>query len=88
MAPNYDIVQRTQALTLLQAGRTTKEASVLSGIPVRSISRIQQKAYERGYDPRISTILRLKYIEDGARSGRPKTASSEEIEQAIVQNGL
>ena len=76
---------------MVSAGLDTVPGNLVMGLAYLASEdgqRIQKKAYERGYDPRISTVLRLEYVEDGARSGRPKTASSEVIEQAIIQNGL
>ena len=51
-----------------------KDVANLVGVSQQSISRLRKKARERGYDPNIDRKILLKYVEDGPRTGRPKTA--------------
>jgi hypothetical protein len=43
-------------------------------VSVRSISDLKKKACNRGYDPQVSRVLKIAYVEDAPRSGRlPKS---------------
>lgn len=69
---NFDSGTRIQILALAEYGVPTKIVSDVTGISIRSISRLRQIARERGYDPEKSKVLLYKYVEDAPRSGRPK----------------
>ena len=57
----------------------------MTGVSTRSISALKIKARQRGYDPAVSRVLKVEYIEDAPRSGRPKKVTPE-VEQAILNN--
>ena len=66
------IAQRIQALALVEHGIAAKIVQEVTGVSTRSISALKIKARQRGYDPVVSRVLKVEYIEDAPRSGRPK----------------
>ena len=68
---NHEAGTRLQALALVEAGMQPKIVEQFTGIHTSTISKLRKKARERGYDPAVSKKLLLKYVADGARSGRP-----------------
>ena len=44
------------------------------------MTNIVKKAQSRGYDRNVSTILKLEYVSDGVRSGRPKKSDRKEVD--------
>jgi hypothetical protein len=68
-----DLGQRIQALALLEAKVPVKQISTLSGLSRSQIFNIRQKAVARGYDPNTSPHLKIEYVTDAPRSGRPRT---------------
>ena len=79
------IAQRIQALALVEHGIAAKMVQAVTGVSTRSISALKIKARQRGYDPAVSRVLEVEYIEDAPRSGRPKKVTPE-VEQAILNN--
>ena len=79
------IAQRIQALALVEHGIAAKIVQEVTGVSTSSISALKIKARQRGYDPTVSRVLKVEYIEDAPRSGRPKKVTSE-VEQAILNN--
>ena len=79
------LAQRLQALTLAEEGIAAVKIQKLTGVSVRSISELKRKARSRGYDPAISRILKMEYVEDAPRSGRPSKATPV-MEQAILDD--
>ena len=84
----HDIATRIQALALFEAGIPIPRITEFTGIPKRTIYDLQAKAKARGYNPKVSKLLKIEYVEDGARSGRPRNISREqEGAQEPIQNG-
>lgn len=81
----YDDGQRLQALALAEYGINLKTAAEQAGMTggAQAVRRLQQKARSRGYDPTVSKILKLMYVVDAPRSGRPKVAT-EAMEEEVV----
>lgn len=80
---SLDLGQRLQALSLVEHGLSPKEASKASGVSPQTISRLRKQARERGFDPSVSSILKIEYVEDVKRSGRP-TVRTPEVIQTIL----
>jgi transcriptional regulator with XRE-family HTH domain len=76
-----DNATRAQALALLSAGLTLTQIGERTGYNKSTISRIEKKAKERGYDPEKDPIIYTRYVEDGPRMGRPKKCTLEEGEK-------
>ena len=89
MAPSkqYTPTQRLQALALAEGGMKPAIAAERAGITGNAghkiISRLRTKARQRGYNPEISTILKMEYVEDGPRSGRPKKINPEMVQSVL-----
>ena len=79
------IGQKLQALSLIEHGITAKVVQAVTGVSIQSISYLKRKARDRGYDPTVSRILKVEYVQDAPRSGRPLKVTPE-IEQAILNN--
>ena len=47
----------------------------------RTVKRLQQKARDRGFDPSVSQIVQISYVEDNTRSGRPRKADEAKLEE-------
>lgn len=76
---HYSDIQRLQALALYEAGIPAAVAAERAGIKsAKTVSNIVKKAQSRGYDRNVSTVLRLEYVSDGARSGRPRKSDKTE----------
>ena len=50
--------------------------------------RLQQKARSRGYDPETSKILKLAYVVNALRTGRPKVATEEKSAEIVSLSKL
>lgn len=87
-AVNYDEGQRLQALALAEAGLAPKHALELAGMctsaPAQTIRRLRMKAIARGYDPEKSKILKIAYVVDAKRPGRPQNASDTNKEEVLA----
>ena len=79
------IGQKLQALSLIEHGITAKVVQAVIGVSTQSISYLKRKARDRGYDPTVSRILKVEYVEDACRSGRPPKVTSK-VEQAVLDN--
>ena len=79
------IGKKLQALSLIEHGIAAKVVQAVTGVSTQSISYLKRKARDRGYDPTISRILKVEYVQDAPRSGRP-TKVTPEVEQAILNN--
>jgi hypothetical protein len=67
----HPIALRVQALTLLSIGWPTERVEAATGIKTSSLRALRKKAHQRGYDPMKDPRIKLEYVEDGKRSGRP-----------------
>lgn len=92
MIPSSSIVQhpnrlfsicRLQALALVEFGVPPGDASNHTKISVKTIQRLRKQARTRGFDPAVSSLLKLEYVEDAPRSGRPPKLNPE-LEDTIV----
>ncbi len=78
---NTTPAQRIQAISLAEAGIDKKIVAVSAGMTVSSVYRVIQKAKDKGYNKEESTVIKMKYVIDTPRSGRPSKATTEkEIE--------
>ena len=77
------LAQRLQALTLVEHGVLAKRVEEITEVSTRSISHIKKKARSRGYDPEISRVLKMEYVEDAPRSGQPSKVTPA-LEEAIL----
>ena len=77
-AGKHQIGPRIQALTMLQIGIPIRQITALTNLSKSTIHRHHNKAITRGYNPKVSTLIHVSYVEDAKRSGRPK------ISQAVV----
>jgi hypothetical protein len=84
MAKNTDIPQRVAVLALKAAGKPTTYIHEVIGIPISTINKILARAILRGFDPaKLPFDLRLEYIEDAPRPGRP-TKQIPEIQTIVI----
>ena len=75
---------RLQALNLVEAGISTKEAAWITGISISIINRLKQKACENEFDPAESTKLNIKHVQDRFRFERFAKIISEK-KASIIQ---
>jgi transposase len=73
--PHYSPILRAQCLTLLVEGYSHRGIEEKLGIPKSTQTRIKQRAFARGFCPEQDLRILNHYVEDGARSGRPKEIS-------------
>ena len=57
---HHDLGERIQALALVEAGVPVDHVAKITTFSVSQINRIRKKAHERGFDPKVSPIIRLK----------------------------
>ncbi len=74
---NTTPAQRIQAMALAEAGIEKKIAAASAGITVSSVYRVIKRAKDRGYNKNESSIMKMKYVVDEPRSGRPRKANAE-----------
>lgn len=79
----YSIVQRVQCLTLQAEGFSWRDIEAKTGVKQPAQSYIKKRAYERGFRPEQDPRIVEHYVEDGARSGRPKEITVE-TEQRLL----
>ena len=83
----YTDAQRLQALALYTYGVPAMNACTTAGIKhPRTVWRLLQKAKDRGFDPESSSVLKIEYVQDAARSGRPIICGPAK-EEAILASG-
>ncbi len=73
------IAQREHAFALVEAGHPVIEAAAAASIGVSTVYDIQNRAYDRGYDPATNTALEKRFFEDSQRSGRPQLLTEEDL---------
>jgi hypothetical protein len=81
----YGIAQRVQCLTLQVEGFSWKDIEAKTGVKQPAQSAIKKRAFQRGFRPEQDPRILEYYVEDGARSGRPKEITSE-IEQRLLDS--
>ncbi|KAJ9609505.1 hypothetical protein H2200_005832 [Cladophialophora chaetospira] len=72
-ARRYSLAQRVQTLTLLSLGYTTKQVEAWIKVPSSAALRMRYKAQERGWNPAEDPRILDYHVEDGKRTGRPRT---------------
>lgn len=90
MPPNSDPIQRAVVVALRSphGGKTTKEISQITGLPVRSINRIYARAVEAGFEPNDKALVILPdHVIDKPRSGRPKKQTAAAIDAVTSKRG-
>jgi transposase len=87
----HTVAERIQALTLLYctdgdpSEDKYKKIKKIIGIGERSCRALAKRARERGFDPDSEDLRILeKYVVDGPRSGRPKTATTDEKQKEVI----
>ncbi|KAE8349072.1 hypothetical protein BDV28DRAFT_141992 [Aspergillus coremiiformis] len=76
---------RIQVLTLTAWGIPTKEIAVFLELPLRTVHDIISRAKARGFDPVQHKRVKMEFVEDAKRSGRPKE-KTKEVQNAVVQS--
>lgn len=79
----HPINLRFQALVLAEYGVSLQQIKQHLSMSVNTIQRLRKTARERGFDPAVSPVLKLEYVEDAPRSGRPSKLTPQ-MEEAIV----
>ena len=74
---NYDTGTRLQALALSEGGMDVKGVKAITNLSHGTIYRLRKLARDRGYNPEISKQLKLEYVVDRPKSGRPKKVWAE-----------
>jgi hypothetical protein len=82
---NFDVGTRLQALTLVEHDIAAKIVQAVTEVTTRTISELKRKARSRGYDSKISRVLKLEYVTDASRSGRLSKVTPA-VETAILAN--
>ena len=83
--PNSTIIQRAQAVTLLENGIAVKIVAAITEISQARVYKWRKTAKDRGWDPAISGVLKETHLIDAPRSGRPPKVTVE-LEKAILDN--
>lgn len=65
------IAQRIQAVALIEAGIAIKIVATTVEVSHQTVYKWRKIAIERGYDPKVSKVLKEEYVTDAPRSGRP-----------------
>ena len=86
MTDSGPIAVRAQALALLECSIPVKTIMEITGLCKSTIFRIRQIAKDRGYNPEVSTAFRNAYFVDAPRSGRPKTVTTPETTQKLIEH--
>ena len=76
---------------MVEYGIPPGHASHTTKISVKTIQRLRRQARARGYDPAVSSVLKLEYVEDAPRSGRPpklNPALEDTIVASFVGEGI
>lgn len=83
--PNSTVIQRAQAVTLLENGIAIKIAAAITELSEATVYKWRKTAKDRGWNPAISSVLKEAHLIDASRSGRsPKVTA--EVEKAILDN--
>jgi transposase len=72
---------RAQVVAFRVAGLTNKQIAEMTGVSLRQIQSWYNNALKRGYDPSVSILLKDEHLVDAPRSGRPKKAATEVVEE-------
>ena len=88
---NCDEGVRCQTLSIVEfleskgepRGKAVQQTKDYTGVSHQSIYRWKKQARERGFDPAISPLIKLHYVEDKERPGRP-TKITPQVEEALL----
>ena len=69
---SHDVGTRLQALALVELGVPLEHIKAITLMSSKSVYRLKRQARERGYNPEVSRQLKLAYVVDKPRTGRPK----------------
>jgi transposase len=72
-----DDAVKIQALALVYAGHPAKEVTEITGISISQIYKLRSRAEEMGYNYQQDKKLKLEYVLDRPRSGRPRIHNKE-----------
>lgn len=78
------IETRIQALSLAAWGIPSKDIAAYLGLPQRTVQDIYNRAKARGFDPTQDPRIKMEFVEDAKRSGRPRI--TEEVEHSVLQS--
>ena len=81
----FSLAQRAQCLTLIIEGFSGREIEKKTSIKPSSQTYLKKRAFERGFRPDQDPRILDYYIQDGARSGRPKEIQLE-MENAVLDS--
>ena len=81
----YTIVQRVQSLKLTVEGFSYRDIEARTGVKKSTQIRIKQRAFERGFQPKVDRRILEHYVADAPKSGRPKQIGLD-IEQKLLQS--
>ena len=81
--PKYYNGARIQAVTMLILRLLTETIHTFTHISISQINRLFKKAKRRGFDPKVSKIVTVEYIQDEERPGRLKC--SQVIRDLIIK---
>ncbi len=86
--PKHSIGARIQAVTFLELGIPHLVITAKTGISKSQVYRLREKAISRGWDPKVSGVVEVHHVEDGSRSGRPKTSQDvvDLVLKTVTQN--
>ena len=79
MGKAHTVAERIQALALAEYGVPLPRVAEITGMSERQISRLKSTARKRGFDPRVSHVLKTEYVADAPRSGRPRKVRNDEV---------
>ncbi len=80
---NTTSTQRIQAISIAETGIDKKIAAASAGMTLSSVYRVIKKAKDRGYNKDESTIMKMKYVVDDPRSGRPLKVTSKKTAEVL-----
>jgi len=80
----HDVAVHIQALALVEEGISVNRVMQITGLARRTIFDLKKRARERGYNPTLSRALKMEYVEDAPRSGRPKVVTEEQRETLLA----
>jgi hypothetical protein len=72
--PRHSIGARIQAINLLELGIPHWDIKAKTGVSKSRLYKIQNKAINRGWDPKKSSIVEVYHVEDTPRSRRLKVS--------------
>jgi transposase len=81
----FSIAQRASCLILTVEGFLGRDIERKTGIKPSTQTYIKKKAFKRGFRPDQDPQILDFYVQDGARSGRPKEVTTE-IEHAVLES--